>query len=51
MDYQLPLSPSAAGTPPLLHLAASFWLSQAVFVAARLGVADQLAKGPRSAAG
>jgi hypothetical protein len=35
---------------PLLRLATGFWLSQALYVAARLGVADHLAEGPRTAA-
>jgi hypothetical protein len=34
--------------PVLLQLASAFWLSQAIYVAAKLGVADLLAAGPRS---
>jgi hypothetical protein len=42
--------PSTIGIPPLLRLAAGFWLSQALFVAAKLGLADELAQRARSAA-
>jgi len=39
------LERDAAGT--MLHLITGFWLSQAIFVAARLGIADALAGGPQ----
>jgi hypothetical protein len=38
------LFPSAA----LLHMATGSWLSQAIYVAAKLGIADLLATGPVS---
>src|SRR5262245_32811099 len=38
---------TAATRPdPLLELISAYWMSQLVFVAAKLGVADELAKGP-----
>ena len=37
--------------PPLLfQMASGFWLSQAIYVAAKLGIADLLADGPQSCA-
>jgi hypothetical protein len=33
---------------PLFQMATGYWLSQAIYVAARLGIADTLADGPRS---
>ncbi|HEX3740075.1 MAG TPA: methyltransferase [Terriglobales bacterium] len=37
--------------PPLLfQMATAYWVSQAIYVAAKLGIADLLAKGPQSAA-
>jgi hypothetical protein len=46
-----PASPSNAATPQeLLRLATGFWISQAIFVVAQLGIADLLRDGPRSAA-
>jgi len=45
--------PSNSETPPveaLIQLATGYWASQATGCAARLGVADQLAQGPRTAA-
>ena len=39
----------AVGTPPpvtLLQMMTSYWVSQALYVAARLGVAERLADGP-----
>src|SRR5438046_10185153 len=40
--------PSAAQT--VAQMAAGYWVSQALYVAAKLGVADLLVRGPRSAA-
>lgn len=50
-----PVSPQAAGAvlpPPLqlMQLISGLWLTQCVGAAAELGVADQLASGPKSAA-
>jgi hypothetical protein len=51
MSNQPESDPSAATAPfALVQLAAGYWLSQAVYVAAKLGIADLLAQGPRSAA-
>ena len=36
---------------PLLQIATGFWASRALYVAAKLGIADQLAGGPESAEG
>src|SRR5689334_25074841 len=41
-----PLEQDASGA--LLQLITGFWLSQAIFVAAKLGIADLLAGGPKS---
>lgn len=41
-----PLQQDASGT--MLQLITGFWLSQAIFVAAKLGIADLLADGPKS---
>jgi hypothetical protein len=45
-------NPSLEIPPPLqmLKLATGYWVSQACAVFARLGIADQLAKGPRASA-
>lgn len=37
-----------ASVPILFQMASGFWLSQAVYVAAKLGIADLLAEGPQS---
>lgn len=34
--------------PPLFEMATSYWLSQAIYVAAKLGIADLLKNGPQS---
>jgi hypothetical protein len=34
--------------PALFQMAAGFWLSQAIYVAAKLGIADLMADGPKS---
>ena len=36
-------------THPLLQIATGFWASRALYIAAKLGIADQLAEGPKSA--
>src|SRR5882724_13100447 len=33
---------------PLFQMATGYWVSQAIYVAARLGIADALADGPKS---
>ena len=47
--------PREAETPPphaqLIQMAMGHWVSQIVYVAARLGVADHLAQGRKSADG
>lgn len=46
-------TPETAPTPPppavLLQMMTGYWISKAIYVAAKLGVADHLAGGPRSA--
>src|SRR5690242_19030210 len=39
---------SAAPPPNLMQMASGFWISQSVYVAAKLGLADLLKDGPRS---
>ena len=41
--------PTGAVPPPatLLQMMTGYWVSQALYVAAKLGVADLLAEGPR----
>lgn len=34
--------------PALFQMAASYWVSQAIYVAAKLGIADLLTEGPKS---
>ena len=34
--------------PPIFRIATAYWASQAVYVAAKLGIADALAEGPKS---
>jgi hypothetical protein len=43
---------SGTGDAPsaLMHLAVGYWISQALFATAKLGVADIMAEGPRTAA-
>lgn len=41
---------SAPLPPALFRMATSFWLSQGIYVAAKLGIADHLQDGPRSCA-
>ncbi len=41
-------SPNATPPPVLFQMATGYWLSQAVYVAAKLGLADLLKDGPRS---
>ena len=46
-----PVPTSANVTPPpvsLLQMMTGYWVSQAVYVAAKLGIADRLADGPAS---
>jgi len=38
----------AGRAPPLFQIATGYWISQAVYVAAALGVADVLKQGPKS---
>lgn len=38
-------------THPLLQIATGFWASRALYIAAKIGIADQLAEGPKSAEG
>lgn len=50
---QRPLSPTlrpANSAQDVLDLTTGFWISQAIYVAAKLGVADSLRGGPKSAA-
>jgi hypothetical protein len=42
------VSDSNSQPPPLFQMATGYWLSQAVYVAAKLGVADLLKNGPKS---
>src|SRR5437867_1749028 len=42
----MPRAPSAAET--IAQMASGYWVSQALYVAAKLGIADMLASGPRS---
>ena len=43
--------PSALPPPlAIAQMASGYWISQALYVAARLGVADLLVSGPRAAA-
>jgi hypothetical protein len=43
-------APNASAAPmSLISIATGYWLSQALFVAAKLGIADLLTNGPRSA--
>ena len=50
MRNQEKSAPTAATAPmSLIGIATGYWLSQALFVAAKLGIADLLANGPRSA--
>jgi len=37
-----------APPPPVMQLATGFWISQALYVAAKLGIADLLERGPQS---
>ena len=47
-------SQSAPQGPPLhaqlIHMGTGYWISAIVYAAAKLGLADQLAAGPKSAA-
>ena len=42
---------SAPAPHPLLQIATGFWASRALYIAAKLGIADRLAGGPESAEG
>jgi hypothetical protein len=47
----LPMLTSAGSPtepPPLFQLASGYWISQAIYVAAKLGIADVLKHGPKS---
>jgi SAM-dependent methyltransferase len=47
----LPILTSAGSVtepPPLFQLASGYWISQAIYVAAKLGIADILKDGPKS---
>ena len=51
-SVQVTTSPQAEGVPPevaLLQMVAGYWVSQSLYVAAKLGIADLLKDGPRSA--
>jgi hypothetical protein len=51
MSDQPESEPDATIAPfALVQLATGYWLSQAIYVAAKVGIADLLAQGPRSAA-
>jgi len=41
---------SAAGPPALFQLASGYWISQAIYVAAKLGIADILKDAPKTGA-
>ena len=43
LDLGPPFEPT-----PLFQMATGYWVSQAIYVAARLGIADVLAAGPKS---
>lgn len=47
-DVNKPLDPKPG--PALLQMITGFWISQAIYVAAKLGIADMLQDGPRSSA-
>jgi O-methyltransferase/methyltransferase family protein len=40
--------PSNPQPPPLFQMATSYWISQAIYVAAKLGIADHVHNGPKS---
>ena len=42
-----PKEQQASGVPSVLQIATGFWASQALYVAAKLGIADLLADGPK----
>jgi hypothetical protein len=47
----LPILTSAGSVtepPPLFQMASGYWISQAIYVAAKLGIADILKDGPKS---
>jgi O-methyltransferase domain/Dimerisation domain len=46
----IPKKQANPGPPALLQMAAGYWLSQAIYVTAKLGIADLLVQGPKSAA-
>ncbi|PYV97238.1 MAG: hypothetical protein DMG89_15240, partial [Acidobacteria bacterium] len=53
MRDRLPAGPTRAKDsnplPPILfQMATAYWVSQAIYVAAKLGIADLLADGPQS---
>lgn len=44
----VPTSTHVPSAPPIARLASGFWVSQALYVVAKLGIADLLEDGPRS---
>jgi len=51
--FPMRIAPTKEGSPPppvLLEMATGYWLSQAIYVAAKLGIADLLKDGPQSSA-
>src|SRR6202163_3758713 len=51
-DMSLPPPPPQSLPPPavMVRLVTGFWITQALYVAAKLGIADLLAEGPRTPA-
>ena len=50
MPQDGPAGTGASAAPGLVQLLTGFWVTQALYVAARLGVADVVREGPRTAA-
>ena len=54
MSHKLPHSDAPTGVAPphaqLIQMATAYWVSRAVYAAAKLDLADHLAGGPKSAA-
>lgn len=48
LPHSLLTAQEAGSSLALLHLATGYWISQSLFVAATLGIADALKDGPRS---
>jgi O-methyltransferase domain/Dimerisation domain len=47
-NHLAPATRSSTQPPALLQMAAAYWISQALYVCAKLGIADALSDGPRS---